>query len=71
MDIAHYKLHHLNNHQVTEFIQTQNQDIIQNFDGYEYFLYYNSESKAWPKQNTKEPYILYFILQVHSLQKNG
>ena len=35
------------------------ENVIKNFDGYEYFLYYNSESKAWPKQNTEEPYILY------------
>ena len=34
------------------------ENIIKNFDGYEYFLYYNSESKAWPKQNSTEPYTL-------------
>ena len=34
------------------------ENIIKNFDGYEYFLYYNSESKAWPKQNSTEPYVL-------------
>ena len=34
------------------------EDIIKNFDGYDYFLYYNSESKAWPKQNSTQPYIL-------------
>ena len=34
-------------------------NVIKNFDGFEYFMYYNSESKAWPKQNTEEPYILF------------
>jgi hypothetical protein len=34
--------------------------IKNNFDGYEYFLYYNSgSSKSWPKSNTEPPYVLY------------
>ena len=34
--------------------------IKDNFDGYEYFLYYDSgSSKSWPKSNTEPPYILY------------
>jgi hypothetical protein len=33
--------------------------IITNFDGYEYFLYYENNSKAWPKSNTQKPYQLY------------
>ena len=34
-------------------------DIIKNFDGYEYFLYFNSGSaKSWPKTNTEPPYLL-------------
>jgi len=33
------------------------QDIITNFDEYEYYLYYNSESKAWPKSNSTPPFI--------------
>ena len=32
-------------------------DIITNFDKYEYYLYFNSESYAWPKTNTTAPYI--------------
>ena len=33
--------------------------IIKNFDGYEYFLYYNSGSEySYPKTNTEPPYIL-------------
>ena len=35
-------------------------DLITNFDGYDYFLYYNSGSKdTWPKQTSTLPYILY------------
>ncbi len=34
--------------------------IINNFDNYEYFLYYNSGSKySWPKSNSTTPYTLY------------
>ena len=28
-------------------------NIIKNFDGYEYYLYFDSSSTAWPKQNLK------------------
>jgi len=34
-------------------------EIITNFDGYEYYLYYNSGSYAWPKLNSSPPYINY------------
>jgi hypothetical protein len=34
-------------------------DIITNFDGYEYYLYYSSGSWAWPKVNSQPPYQLY------------
>ncbi len=34
--------------------------IINNFDGYEYFLYFNSGSSySWPKKNSQPPYQLY------------
>ena len=34
--------------------------IIKNFDGYEYFLYFNSgSSTSYPKSNTQPPFILY------------
>ena len=34
--------------------------IITNFDGWEYFMYFNSgSSKSYPKQNTEPPYILF------------
>jgi len=34
-------------------------NIIKNFDTYEYFLYFNSSSWAWPKSTTTQPYQLY------------
>jgi len=33
-------------------------NIITNFDGYEYFLYYDSGSYSWPKTNSQKPYEL-------------
>jgi hypothetical protein len=39
-------------------IQSQIDNIITNFDGYEYYLYYESSSWAWPKSNSSYPYIL-------------
>ena len=37
--------------------QNKINDIITNFDGYEYYLYYESGSTAWPKTNSVYPYI--------------
>jgi len=34
-------------------------NITQNFDGYEYFLYYSSGSVSYPKLTTEQPYLLY------------
>jgi hypothetical protein len=36
--------------------QNKINEIITNFDGYEYYLYYESGSKAWPKTNLSPPY---------------
>jgi len=36
-------------------------NIITNFDGYEYYLYYSSESHAWPKTNAISPYTNYSV----------
>jgi hypothetical protein len=33
-------------------------DIITNFDGYDYYLYYSSGSFAWPKITIEPPYLL-------------
>ena len=43
----------------TNVLQQKITNLITNFDGYEYFLYYTSGSNAWPKQNSTQPYILY------------
>lgn len=40
-------------------LQKQIDTVITNFDGYEYYLYFNSASTAWPKQNSSIPYVLY------------
>ena len=37
--------------------QSKINDIITNFDGYEYYLYYTSGSTSWPKTNSIYPYI--------------
>jgi len=36
-------------------------NIITNFDGYDYYLYYTSGSGAWPKSTSQPPYTLYPI----------
>jgi hypothetical protein len=38
-------------------LQSQLNTFIEKFDGYEYFLYYESGSNCWPKTNTTKPYI--------------
>jgi hypothetical protein len=42
-----------------EIIENQIQNIITEFDEYENYLYYQSSSYTWPKQNTNPPYILF------------
>ncbi len=41
--------------------QTAIDNIIKNFDTYEYFLYFESSSWAWPKSNSIQPYSLYSV----------
>ena len=36
-------------------------NIIKNFDTYEYFLYFDSGSWSWPKRNDTQPYALYSV----------
>jgi len=44
----------------TAAVTSSIQNIIKNFDGYEYFLYFNSGSQySWPKSNTQPPYTLH------------
>ena len=44
------------NNQTT--LENQINDIITNFDGYEYYLYYETGSTAWPKTTSQKPYTL-------------
>ena len=39
-------------------IQAKIDNIKKNFDGYDYYLYYESASTAWPKTNSIPPYTL-------------
>lgn len=38
---------------------TKIREIEEKFDGYEYYLYYNSGSTSWPKSNSTQPYVNY------------
>lgn len=40
-----------------EILQNKLNSIIEKFDGYEYYLYYESGSKSWPKITSTKPYI--------------
>jgi hypothetical protein len=40
-------------------LQSRIDDVIENFDGYDYFLYYESGSNSWPKSNATIPYTLF------------
>jgi hypothetical protein len=44
-----------------DYITYQNRinNVLQTFDGYESYLYYESGSKSWPKSNTSKPYTLF------------
>jgi hypothetical protein len=46
-----------------DYIIYQNKinNLLQTFDGYESYLYYESGSKSWPKFNTTKPYILFNV----------
>lgn len=42
-------------------LQAQIDSTIKNFDGYEYFLYFESQSFAWPKSTDVQPFQLYSV----------
>ena len=42
-------------------IQNSINNLIEKFDLYEYYLYFDSASFAWPKSNTTQPYQLYSV----------
>jgi hypothetical protein len=52
-------------------IQDKITDIIQNFDGYEYYMYYESGSFTWPKSNSTIPYTLYSTSSIQVLNWLG
>ena len=52
-------------------IQNKINNIIEKFDGYEYYLYFESGSNAWPKTNTTKPYNNYLINSVEALSWFG
>jgi len=43
----------------TIILQDKISDIIKNFDGFDYYLYYSSGSNSYPKKDTPPPYALY------------
>jgi len=43
----------------TVILQEKISNVIKNFDGFEYYLYYTSGSNAYPKKDTPPPYTLY------------
>ena len=47
-----------NNSGSVNLFQSRIDEILQNFDGYDRFLYYESGSKSWPKTNSTYPYTL-------------
>ena len=42
-------------------LNTYISNVIEKFDPYEYYLYYESESFAWPKSTSTKPYSLYSV----------
>lgn len=52
-------------------IQSNIDNIINKFDHYEYYLYYSSESFAWPKSSSTKPYSLYSVTSSQALNWLG
>ncbi len=52
-------------------LQKQIDNIIEKFDGYEYYLYFQSESFAWPKRNGTQPYELYSVTSSQAISWLG
>ena len=44
-----------------ENINTKKENLIKGFDGYEQFLYFESGTFSWPKQNSTRPFTLYAV----------
>ncbi len=52
-------------------LQTNINNIITKFDPYEYYLYFTSESTAWPKSSDLYPYTLYSITSSEAINWLG
>ena len=52
-------------------LQNYIDDIITNYDTYEYYLYYASSSYAWPKSNSTQPYSLYSVTSSQAINWLG
>jgi len=46
-------------------------DLIEKFDGYEYYLYFNSGSDTWPKSGPDQPYTLYSVTSSQAINWLG
>jgi len=53
------------------FIQNSINNIIEKFDTYEYYLYFNSGSWSWPKRTATQPYQLYSVTSSAALNWLG
>jgi len=54
-----------------QILQNNIDSIINKFDIYDYYLYYTSESFAWPKSTTKKPYQLYSVTSSQAIDWIG
>lgn len=45
------------NSQSIDYWNTKIDEVITNFDGYEYYLYFESGSTTWPKSNSTPPFV--------------
>lgn len=52
-------------------LQQQIDSTITNFDGYEYYLYFDSGSTSYPKQNSTQPYALYSLTSSQAINWLG
>jgi len=61
IESASYGLTQTNTTQAKVSLQSQIDSIITNFDGWEYYMYFDSASTAWPKRNNTAPFLLYSV----------
>lgn len=52
-------------------VQSKINALIENFDIYEYYLYFESGSNTWPKSNSKKPYSLYSVTSSQAINWLG